>query len=67
MGIDLNLINQLWFAALVAMPEAKDRLDYPTALAVGIALLSDKELAQSFVEETWDEAGNRGAGEENNG
>ena len=57
MAIDLNLINRLWFAALAAMPEAKDRLDYPTALAVGMALLGDKELAREFVEQTWVEEG----------
>ena len=60
MGIDLNLINQLWFAALAAMPEAKDRLDYPTALAVGIALLNDVELAKLFVKETWDDEADAG-------
>ncbi len=69
MGIDLHLINRLWFAGLAAMPEAKGRLDYLTALAVGIALLSNKELAQSFVEETWDTAdcgeGVESEGEEN--
>ncbi len=64
MGKDLNLINEVWTAALgyrnltqsgLASSDCDVALDYYTALCVASALLEDSRLAQRLVDQTWDE------------
>ncbi len=59
MAVDLKLINELWFAAQAVQDKEHMSfpLDYATTLMVGIALFEDKELAQKFVDGTWEEGG----------
>lgn len=54
MGVDLHLINKLWYAAKdEATGEGVKILDYPTALMIGIVLLRHPEIAREFIDETW--------------
>lgn len=59
MGHDLKLANQLfWAAKEIARighgEEAESRIDYFTAMICAQALFNSKELAQKFVEGTWE-------------
>lgn len=55
MGIDLNLINRLWTEAKKQLPpDQGDLASYFPILMAGVALLSNKKLAQEFVDESWE-------------
>lgn len=54
MGIDLKLVNELWYGIKEENPaDYRNRWDYPTVLAVGVFLLQHPEIAKQFIDETW--------------
>lgn len=55
MASDLKLANRLWQAAQVQAKEEDYAIDYPSLLFAAMALLSDRQLAEEFIKETWDD------------
>ena len=60
MGVDLHLINEVWYGLREATPrddhtdpDLRNHLGYYTVMAMGIYLLRNPDVAKKFVEQAW--------------
>jgi len=60
MGVDLHLINEMWYGVKEDVPTQKEdngevdnMLDYYTVMCVGIWLLRNPVVAQKFIDQAW--------------